>query len=416
MLRVLLGVVLLIDIVNLYRHLPLFPRAHPLLGLVLLAWMGIIVAMISGYRMAVIANLLCCGIILGGIAPNGGFQQSAADSVMIGTSLLAVVLPQVSEGAARWIIAAYLSSIYVDSAIHKLLSPMWLRGLGLSTSAALPSLVWIGTAWMKYIPATLLRCVGWGVIAFELLFPVLYWRRSTRLPALAAGIAMHVGIAVLYPIPAFSGSMIVLYLALLLEERDGISPAFPARGRVRYALLGIWAMCIGNVYFASMTSQASIMGVAFRAARKIAWMSAGIASHSVFDHSAFIRYSYQVRLFGGGEVSIPYGRDNLFPVSISDRVWEVWWKRTSAATVAMADAGENLRAWARFYAPGVNPIEIQARRQEVRLDVVDTNVFGRNQSQLWRTVGTIDRNRLAWTRPPEAGEDVGTYMMRILRQ
>ena len=225
-LRVLLGVVLLIDIVNLYRHLPLFPRAHPLLGLVLLAWMGIIVAMISGYRMAVIANLLCCGIILGGIA-----------------------LPQVSEGAARWIIAAYLSSIYVDSAIHKLLSPMWLRGLGLSTSAALPSLVWIGTAWMKYIPATLLRCVGWGVIAFELLFPVLYWRRSTRLPALAAGIAMHVGIAVLYPIPAFSGSMIVLYLALLLEERDGISPAFPARGRVRYALLGIWAMCIRERLF-----------------------------------------------------------------------------------------------------------------------------------------------------------------------
>ena len=77
------------------------------------------------------------------------------------------------------------------------------------------SLVWIPTDWLSFLPAPLLHLMTWGVIAFELFIPVLYAWRRTRILAVLTGIFLHLSIAIVYPIPAFSGVMIAIYAGLL---------------------------------------------------------------------------------------------------------------------------------------------------------------------------------------------------------
>jgi hypothetical protein len=237
--RVALGVALLADVIHLYIHRSIFSSLQKLqwpIGPMLVPWSIVLVCMIVGYRtrIAVTANYICCVFILGIAAGREGFSQVAGDSVAISLSLLAVILPcgavfaadrmgatespQSSVAAARWVLAGYLCSIYVDSGIHKLISPMWYSGLGLATPMSLPSLVWMNVAWTDWFPALLFRIFGWGVIAFELLFPFFYIWRRTRVVTVLLGIAMHIGIALLYPFPTFSALMIAIYMGLLPDR------------------------------------------------------------------------------------------------------------------------------------------------------------------------------------------------------
>lgn len=63
-----------------------------------------------------------------------------------------------------------------------------------------------------------LLAMSFGVLAFECLFPVAIWWRRTRLPWLAAGVALHVGIDLFMVIPLFSAATLVSYTAFLTDE------------------------------------------------------------------------------------------------------------------------------------------------------------------------------------------------------
>jgi hypothetical protein len=84
-------------------------------------------------------------------------------------------------------------------------------------------------------------------LAFEILFPALYLCRRTRLAAVFCGIALHIGIGVLYPIPVFSGFMLAIYAGLLPESwyraRQNV-PVWSPSSRQIAAVAAIWRVFI----------------------------------------------------------------------------------------------------------------------------------------------------------------------------
>ncbi len=131
-----LGSVLLADVAHLYAHRALFAeewqRFVPL-GPALIIWAIVLGTFIVGLhtRAAAFANYLCAVFLLG---QPSAISQVAGDSVAISLSLLAVFFPCGSAlsldrrvlrparpprsfAATRWALAAYLSTVYVDSGL-----------------------------------------------------------------------------------------------------------------------------------------------------------------------------------------------------------------------------------------------------------------------------------------------------------
>jgi hypothetical protein len=458
--RIVLGVTLLADVIHLYIHRILFSSLKPshwpisiILKFVLLLWAMVLSWMIIGYRTrrATIANYFCCVLILGFLALKVGFSQVAGDSIAISLSLLAIILPcgavfavdrmgvgekpLPSVTAARWVLAGYLSSVYVDSAIHKLISPMWSSGLGLTTPMGLPSLVWMNTSWTEWFPAPLLRIVSWGVIVFELSFPLFYAWRRTRILTVLSGIAMHIGIGLVYPIPIFSALMISIYAGLLPDKYYAplrhvdkwiamktlatgfgtrvVAFSLPLKSRLAVAALVLWSLCVGVVY-APKSQRWHINGAIFAIT--------GIRDHAVFGDWQFSNYNYQLRLIRdgfGSETAVPYSRNGLFDWSVRDRVWENWWKHAQAPWTSLHDAEFELVTWADVYWHSKTDsvtVQIEGRPQRVELRTIDTALFSRNNAVAWRKIGTIRLNHgsapvIMWANPPRKGEDLlGNYL------
>jgi hypothetical protein len=400
------------------------------------------------------------------MASREGFSQVAGDSVAISLSLLAVSLPcgaacafdrmgtsdRIPKGSAlgRFILALYLSSIYVDAGFNKLISPMWYSGLGFITPIGLPSLVWTNTGWTAWCPAFLLRLVGWTIIGFELLFPLLYAWHKSRTATVLAGIAMHLGIAVLYPFPVFSGLMLAIYAGLLperwyapLERLDvWISTRtitswakrlqgnyYPTTASIKPKLAALaimlWCVSIGIVYAPAHVFSRPIQSILPLVRHRI-FAITGINGHGVFADWLFLNYRYQIRLVAADTLrgnAMPYSRNGLFDWSVRDRVWELWWKRTQAPWTPLHDSQFQLITWASVYWPPQESsivVYIEARPQEVKMGTVDADLFSRNNAVGWRTIGTIVLSRdtratITWANPPKDDEELlGRYLSRVL--
>jgi hypothetical protein len=473
--RIVLGIVLLADVTHLYSHRALFSdewqRLVPL-GLALIIWAVVLSVFIAGLytRAAAFANYLCAVFLLG---QPSAISQVAGDSVAISLSLLAVFFPcgnalsldrwvlqparaPQSFAAARWALAAYLSMVYVDSGLRKLFTPMWRAGLGVVAPVGLPSLVWIDTSWLGVFPPLLLRLVGWGVIVFELSFPALYAWRGTRTPAVLTGIALHLGIAVIYPFPAFSGLMLAIYAGLLPEKwysplrrldacaarrvlvrkpgrvGSGLSSPLWPRLRSRWRLAKFAAvlwLSLSVLNFAVDITPAGKFRHVWDRGRPLLFATTGLMDHGVFDDVLFSDYRYQLRLLPGkpiaGATAMPYARDGLLTWSVRDRVWEHWWKRTQAPWVSLREAEARLARWAAYYWPPTDQpqaIRIEVRPQTIALADVDTAVFRKNSAVAWRELGTIRLARdkapeLIWEQRPDPDEKwFGDFILRVLTQ
>jgi hypothetical protein len=412
--RLTYSLVVLGDVAHLYMHRSLFlPTGlwpwFPV-GAVCVIWMGALTSLAASFhvRIAALLNWICCALMLGIVASNNGFQQAACDSVIIGGAFLLIVLPTLRPTAGKWVLALYLGSIYLDSAIHKLSWPMWSRGYGLAAPMMLPNLVWVKTSWMASFPGWFWQALGFGVVAFELTFFLLCLFPWTRGIALFTGITMHLAIAVVYPIPAFGLVMVSLYVGLLPES---LLSRFSIRNAIKYNIwspsarlltLGavLWATAVASVYLPQSNPA--------RWLHKAGWLAAGIASHEVFAEGAFSHYDYQIRLVRTDGTILPYSHDNLFSLDIRDRVWELWWKRTQAPNVTLTDAEAHLRAWARS-------ARVEARPQRVFTDRIDLNLFQQNNSVPWRPIGNVENGVVHWYSPPaNTSQTMGGYMDKIL--
>jgi hypothetical protein len=419
--RVSLGIVLLADLIHQYAFLGLLPEVHGWrLAPTLVVWCVVLFCMVVGYkpRAAALGNYLFCVAVFG-VFPEIGLQHATGDPIAITLSLLVMLMPLMAPDKTRWFMVGYLSLIYVDSAIYKLFSPMWSGGFGFTAPASLPVMVWTNSAWMAWLPPMSLRFVGWGVVAFELLFPLLYLWHRTRMPALLIGAAMHVGIAVMYPHLWFSGLMLVFYVALLPQAWRTRAEKDAVQWR-RQILPGVVAFGVltAFVYIPNFLSSGRTQFV-LKTIRRGLSATIGLGAHKVFEDSGFTHYDYQLRLVQDGRVSgraVPYARDGLYAWSIWDRVWEFWLKHTQSPFVPLPEAEINLARWAAFYWPNAT-VSIEVRPQVVEMDRIDASLFSRNFSAPWRKVGRIETHsgRIIWLEPPRTEErKLGDYLSRIL--
>ncbi|MGV3502471.1 MAG: hypothetical protein ACO1O1_02105 [Adhaeribacter sp.] len=107
-----------------------------------------------------------------------------------------------------------LGLVYLDSVVHKLSSAIWMSGLGFWLPSSLPQNAQTDLSWLLN-QEVLVKAIGYGIMVFEGLFLLLIWFRPLRPYLVAAGLLLHAGIGLAYPIPHFGLMMMALYLPLL---------------------------------------------------------------------------------------------------------------------------------------------------------------------------------------------------------
>lgn len=107
-----------------------------------------------------------------------------------------------------------LAFVYLDSTCFKLMSPMWLAGLGMWVPASLP--------FVTHLDATLLinsellvKFMGYFSMSFEFLFLFLFPFRRYRTILMVIGVTLHLGILLLFPIPLFALGFGCLYVLMV---------------------------------------------------------------------------------------------------------------------------------------------------------------------------------------------------------
>jgi hypothetical protein len=110
-----------------------------------------------------------------------------------------------------------IAIVYLNSSFHKIVSPMWLDGLGVWLPASIPMITWTDLTWilnLKYF----MKFAGYLVLCFEIFFIFLFWFKPFRLTLLAIGVILHVGILIAFPIPSFSLTMLSIYILMIPES------------------------------------------------------------------------------------------------------------------------------------------------------------------------------------------------------
>jgi predicted DCC family thiol-disulfide oxidoreductase YuxK len=104
--------------------------------------------------------------------------------------------------------------VYFDSIFIKFGSHTWLSGLGLWLPGSMPMMVHNNLTFLlnqKY----LMIFLGYFTLFFETIFLFIFFRKKWRIFTFIIGFILHVGILILWPIPLFALTNIILYLLLL---------------------------------------------------------------------------------------------------------------------------------------------------------------------------------------------------------
>lgn len=228
--RIVFGVSLFLEIVQLFPARRLVFGGDPLAesssihpAPLLLFWGLAVASFILGYhtRAAAIMNYSCAVVVLGFSIPSTGFSYHA-DCYYLAGSLAAILLPigsalsvdalllrrpipRPAQPAAvqSALLILILGTAYFDAFGWKINSSMWRSGLGAWAPASIPGF----TYWRLDALVNndlLMRGSSYAALIFEVLFLVLAWFKRLRPVMILSVVLLHVGIAVLYPIPLFS--------------------------------------------------------------------------------------------------------------------------------------------------------------------------------------------------------------------
>lgn len=264
--RIAFSTVLLLELLHFVSRWDLVLVAHPLRetlppGTVaaLIAWAIALVAVLLGVLTPVAAAVnhhFVCAFF----RPDATFSYHA-DMLYVPASLLLVFVPCYRcwsvdrvllkrllrlDVAGRPVPRVYqhvlvfwvMGFMYFDSTVYKLHSPFWVHGLGFWLPASFPSFTVF--SWNSLLNCQwLVRAAGHVTLVFELVFIFVFWSRRLRPLLIGLGLALHIGIAVVFPIPLFGLLMVALYAAMLPDpalarlapavvralERRGLTPA-----------------------------------------------------------------------------------------------------------------------------------------------------------------------------------------------
>lgn len=127
-------------------------------------------------------------------------------------------------------IQVQISLVYLVSGFWKVVAPPWMDGTALVYALGNPSFSRFGMpdwAWLQPLFVLVTVAVAW----WEFLFPLLAAGRRTRLPSLAFGVALHVGILLFMYVGVFPVIMLGCYPAFLkADEARRLVGAFGRRG------------------------------------------------------------------------------------------------------------------------------------------------------------------------------------------
>lgn len=124
--------------------------------------------------------------------------------------------------------------VYLFSVPGKLVSPMWLSGLGVWIPASIPYNVYLDLTPLlnqKY----LMKFLGYTVLLYEFFFVFVFYRKKLRLPLFIVGFGIHFGILIALALPAFALlPMSVLILLIPLSFWRRVGSFFKSRNRLHF--------------------------------------------------------------------------------------------------------------------------------------------------------------------------------------
>lgn len=123
--------------------------------------------------------------------------------------------------------------IYGFSGLEKMKGTRWWDGSALWDVLSIGNMQRFDLSFVAHVPFLLAASV-YVVLSWEIYFPVLIWSKRFRLPMLAFGVFMHIGIYVFMNLPSFGFMMMTLYLLFLRkEEVEAGGRAISWRGLLR---------------------------------------------------------------------------------------------------------------------------------------------------------------------------------------
>ena len=322
-----------------------------------------------------------------------------------------------------------LGLVYFDSAIQKLDSPMWRQGWGFWVPSSMPVNVITNLSWLLNYKA-IAQVIGYGVLVFEIAFIFLIWFRPFRWILVITGIGLHVGIAILYPIPHFALLMLTLYIPLLPESiweklkrryqnlaysASAISKtneAKPVRAGIgkRTAFILIAYFCLGQLMCITVAPIISkglqntlvekfltSVQYGFRPFYFINQKFLGIVSHDIFLDKHFAGYNYivNIRYLGknGQTIWLPLYKKTGQPTGYnSGRIWTKWAYRITGPQTEAESFEEGVRSFTAFWAQQ-NNIALDNARFEIWLKkMADTQNWKQDflttqMQQPWKKAG-----------------------------
>lgn len=244
--RILYGLVLLCDVIQLYyfRHLifdkvPFIEPSEISYGIALILWMASIVFIIFGLfsRFATIINYIFSLIFIATISSyeyHMYYIYMAVNFLLIFANISKVysvdrIILKLKYSNTRFtyspdrkvsvlnyftIVLLGIGFTYFDSVFYKYSSSLWLDGLGVWLPSSVPQITHVNLTsilnqeWMMVF-------LGYLTLVFETLFIFTFFRKRWRVVLLIIGIGLHLGIIIFFPIPRFGLGMIAIYLLMV---------------------------------------------------------------------------------------------------------------------------------------------------------------------------------------------------------
>ncbi|MGI4885531.1 MAG: DCC1-like thiol-disulfide oxidoreductase family protein [Janthinobacterium lividum] len=107
-----------------------------------------------------------------------------------------------------------IAFVYFDSALYKVLSPMWLAGLGMWETLSLPYETLLTSSWLLN-NEFVVKLLGYVTLAFEFFFIFLFPFRKYRAGLMVVGVGLHLGILFTLPVPLFALGFGCIYLLVV---------------------------------------------------------------------------------------------------------------------------------------------------------------------------------------------------------
>jgi hypothetical protein len=127
-------------------------------------------------------------------------------------------IPTTFHNFSVLLVQSHIALIYLMSGYNKLVSPLWRSGEAISFISTLD--FFANPVLANYSYKMLDGLIAWFVIGFELVFPFLIWFKKWRIPLLATGTIMHIGIFYFLSLPDFGLLMILCYAIFLRSKPD----------------------------------------------------------------------------------------------------------------------------------------------------------------------------------------------------